>query len=57
MLIIAVADEVLRDKPLNIAKDPKNDGYQRGLVSMFYNFLIKNLLMVVWKMRIFQTNN
>ena len=57
MLIIAVADEVLRDKPLNIAKDPKYDGYQRGLVSMFYNFLIKNLLMVVWKMRIFQTNN
>ena len=57
MLIIAVADEVLRDKPLNIAKDPKYDGYQRGLVSMFYNSLIKNLLMVVWKMRIFQTNN
>ena len=57
MLIIAVADEVLRDKPLNIAKDPKYDGYQRGLISMFYNFLIKNLLMVVWKMRIFQTNN
>ena len=57
MLIITVADEVLRDKPLNIAKDPKYDGYQRGLASMFYNFLIKNLLMVVWKMRIFQTNN
>ena len=25
------ADEVLRNKPLNIAKDPKHDGYQQGL--------------------------
>ena len=28
------ADIVLRDKALNIAKNPKYDGYQRGLVSM-----------------------
>ena len=30
------ADKVLRDKAFNIVKDPKYDGYQRGLVSMFY---------------------
>ena len=32
------ADNVLRDKTFNIAKDPKYDGYQRGLTSMTYNF-------------------
>ena len=32
------ADKVLRDKPFNIAKDPKYDAYQRGLVSMVYKF-------------------
>ena len=32
------ADKVLRDKAFNIAKDPKYDGYQRGLASMVYNF-------------------
>ena len=25
------ADKILRDKAFNIAKDPKYDGYQRGL--------------------------
>ena len=29
------ADNVLRDKAFNFAKDPKYDGYQRGLASMF----------------------
>ena len=28
------SDRVLRDKAFNIAKDPKYDGYQRGLSSM-----------------------
>ena len=28
------ADKILRDKEFNIAKDPKYDGYQRGLASM-----------------------
>ena len=32
------ADKILRDKAFNIAKDSKNDGYQRGLASMVYNF-------------------
>ena len=32
------ADKVLRDKAFNIAKDPKYDGYQRGLASVVYKF-------------------
>ena len=30
------SDKVLGDKAFNIAKNPKNDGYQRGLASMVY---------------------
>ena len=35
------SDKVLRDKAFNIAKNPKYDGYQRGIASMVYKFLIK----------------
>ena len=35
-------DKFLRDKTFNIAKNPKYDGYQRGLVSMVYKFFDKN---------------
>ena len=35
------SDKVLRDKAFNIAKNPKYDGYQRGLVSMVYIFFDK----------------
>ena len=35
------ADKVLRDKAFNIAKDPKYDGYQRGLASMVYEIFDK----------------
>ena len=35
------ADKILRDKAFNIAKDPKYDGYPRGLASMVYKFLNK----------------
>ena len=31
-----VADKILRNRAFNIAKDPKYDGYQRGLASMVY---------------------
>ena len=31
-----VADKILRNKAFDIAKDPKYDGYQRGLASMVY---------------------
>ena len=33
--------KVLRDKAFNIAKNPKYDGYQRGLASMDYKFFDK----------------
>ena len=29
-------DQILRDKAFNIARNPKYDGYQRGLASMVY---------------------
>ena len=38
---ITAANKVLRDKAFNIAKDPKYDGYQRGLASMVYKFFDK----------------
>ena len=31
------SDKVLRDKAFNIAKNPKYDGYQRGLASMVFD--------------------
>ena len=34
-------DKILRDKAFNITKDPKYDGYQRGLASMVYQFFDK----------------
>ena len=36
-----VADKILRNKAFNIAKDPKYDGYQRGLASVVYKFFDK----------------
>ena len=33
-----VADKILKNKAFDIAKDPKYDGYQRGLASMVYTF-------------------
>ena len=35
------SDKILRDKGFNIAKNPKNDGYQRGLALMVYKFFDK----------------
>ena len=37
------SDKDLKDKVFEIANDPKYDGYQRGLASMIYMFLIKSL--------------
>ena len=36
------SDKILRDKAFNIAKNPKCDGYQRGLASVVYKFFEKN---------------
>ena len=55
----------MRDKTFNIAKNPKYDGYQKGLALMVYKFFDKNLLhlqinlllVVVLKMKISQTKN
>ena len=33
-----VADNIFKNKAFDIAKDPKYDGYQRGLASMVYKF-------------------
>ena len=38
-----VADKVLRVKAFNIAKNPKYDGYQRGLASIVYKLFDKRL--------------
>ena len=35
------SDKLLKDKAFNFAKNPKYDGYQRGLTSMIYNFFNK----------------
>ena len=34
-------DKFLRDKTFDIAKNPKYNGYQRGLASMVYTFFDK----------------
>ena len=35
------SDKILHDKPFNIVKNLKSDGYQRGLASMVYRFFDK----------------
>ena len=37
----SASDKILCDKAFNIAKNPKYDGYQRGLASMVYKFFDK----------------
>ena len=34
-----VVDKILKNKAFDIAKDPKYDGYQKGLGSYVYKFL------------------
>ena len=38
LAIRTASDKILRDKAFNIAKNPKYDGYQKGLALMIYNF-------------------
>ena len=35
------SDKMLREKAFNVAKNPKYDGYQRGLASMVHKFFDK----------------
>ena len=39
------SDKVLRDKAINIAKNPEYDGYQR---EWFINFLVKSLRVIMF---------
>ena len=41
------SNKVLHDKAFNITENSKYDGNQRDLVSIVYNFLIRNLQMVL----------
>ena len=52
-----VADKLLRDKTFNIAKDPKYDGYERGLASIVHNVLNKTIIVVQIKMKLFLIKN
>ena len=62
---LTAPNKVLRDKAFNTAKNPKYDGYQKGFAAMVYKFFDKkisgtpadNVLVVILKMRIFQTTN
>ena len=49
--------KVLRDKVLDIAKNPKYDRYQQILASMIHKFFDEKILAAVLKMRICLTNN
>ena len=45
------ADNVLRDKAFNIDKNPRYDGYQRGLASMVYKLFDKKTKPVIRKFK------
>ena len=52
------SDKVIPDKFFNIAKNPKYDGYQRGLSSTAYKvFARKTILVVLLKVKLCQTKN
>ena len=53
----AAADKALRDKAINIAKNPKYGGYQRGLASMVYKFFDKKLQVVLLKKKLEKMTN
>ena len=40
------SEKVLRDKACNIAKNPKYDGYERGLTSMVYKFFDEEVVLI-----------
>ena len=51
------SDKVLHHKAFNIARNPKYDGYLLVLLQWFANILIKNLPVVLLKVKFCQTNN
>ena len=42
------SDKILHSKAFNIAKNPKYNGYQRGLASMLYKFFDQNTTSFAW---------
>ena len=42
------SDKILHGKAFNIAKNPKYNGYQRGLASMLYKFFDQNTASFAW---------
>ena len=50
-------DKVLHEKVFDIAKDPKDDGYQLEPTSMVYTFFNKNACGVLLKTKIFLIKN
>ena len=51
------ADKLLLDEVFNIAKDPKYNGYQRGLASMVFKFFDEKISGSGAKMEIFLIKN
>ena len=51
------SDTFLRDKTFSIAKNPKYDGYERGIASIVYKFLIKRPQLVILIMKLNKINN
>ena len=52
------SDKVVCNKAFNIAKNPKFDGYQRGLASMVYKvFNKKKIILVLLKVKLCITKN
>ena len=42
------SDQILRDKAFKTAKNPKYNGYQRGLALMVYKFFDKKSALLAW---------
>ena len=49
--------EILYDKTLNVAKNPKYDRYQGDLASIFYKFLTRRLQLVLLKVKLCPNKN
>ena len=51
------SDKLLRNKAFNIDKNPKYDGYHRGIASMVYKYFDKKLRAKQLQMKIFLIKN
>ena len=53
LTIRTASDKISRYKAFSISKNPKYDGYQRGLASIVYNFFDKKLLVEPLRLQIY----